>query len=183
MERVWELMGYQLHFIRHAYQIKILGFVLMANHFHLLVLAPNENLSEAMAFFMRETSRTLSRTSSRINRSYGGRFFRSNIKSHHYFLNAYKYIYRNPVHAGLVARAEDYGWSTLRGLLGMDHTIIPVEEDTTLYSDVEGTLRWLNSPVKENDWQCVRKALRRSEFKFAKDRIKRCPHVLETELI
>lgn len=172
-------MQRHLHFVVHAYELKILSFVLMSNHFHMLLMAPKQNLSEAMAFFLRETSREIVNSSSRINQTYGGRFFRSNIRSEHHFLNCYKYVYRNPVHAKLVARTEEYRWSTLHGLLGADHLQIPVHEDTTLFSDVEGTLKWLNTEPKEDHWEAIQKGLRRKIFKLAKDSDTKGPHDLE----
>ena len=43
----------------------------MGNHFHLLVTAPDGNLSAAMLYFMRETSREVSRRSGKINQTWG----------------------------------------------------------------------------------------------------------------
>ena len=182
MEQVWSIMGKHLNFLSHAFGIKIFQFVLMQNHFHLLVRAPNGNLSEGMSYFMRETSRELARTSRRLNSTYGGRFFRSEIRSLHYFLTAYKYLYRNPVEAGLCVNVEDYRWSTLYGLFGYEHLIVPVVEDLTLFSDVEGTLRWLNQNPLSKDWQSVKSALRRRTFKLRKDRNSRVPNSLEDRL-
>lgn len=183
MQEVWQLMSIQLYFIRHAFDLEVLSFVLMANHFHLLVRAPQANLSTAMAFFMRETSRELARSSQRINMTYGGRFFRTSLTSHHHFLNAYKYVYRNPVQAGVVTRVEEYPWSTLPALIGLEHTTIPVTEDLTLFSDVEGTLRWLNQDVCNEDWESVRNALRRKQFQLRKTPISRRPNRLERHLL
>lgn len=183
MECTWEIMSRQLNFVVHAFGLRVFSFVLMSNHFHLMALAPEGNLSQAMCYFMRESSRELGRFSQRINMTYGGRFFRSQLASPHYFLNCYKYVYRNPVQAGLVTRVEDYRWSTLRGLLGFEHQYIPLIEDQTLFDDVEGTLAWLNSAPDESDWEAVRKALRRREFKLAKDRNSRCAHHLERDLL
>jgi REP element-mobilizing transposase RayT len=172
-------MERQLHFVAHAFDLRILAFVLMSNHFHLLLLALRGNLSEAMAYFLRETSRELTFSSCRLNQTYGGRFFRSNIRSSHYFLNCYKYVYRNPVEAGLTLQAEAYPWSTLNGLLGESHLQIPVYEDATLFSDVEGTLSWLNQRPKKENWLAVEKGLRRQVFTLPKDPNTKKPHELE----
>ena len=54
---------------------------------------------------------------------------------------------------------------------------IPVEEDLTLFSDVEGTLRWLDQIPEKENWEAVRKALRRREFQFG--RLDKKAHPLE----
>jgi REP element-mobilizing transposase RayT len=176
-------MQRHLYFMANSFDVRILGFVLMSNHFHMLILAPHEDLSAAMAYFLRETSREFVRFSQRINRTYGGRYFRSNIRSYHHYLNCYEYMCRNPLAAGLAQRVEDYPWSTLRGLLGQERLLIPVWEDQTLFSDVEGTMQWLNQKPKAEFWKAVRKALRRKVFEFPKDRNTKKAHALETELL
>jgi len=168
MPEVWEIMCGQLHFIHHAFGVRIHSFVLMNNHFHLLVSTPQANLSEAMSWFMRETSRGLTRAGNRINQSYGGRYFRSVIGSPLYYMHAYKYVYLNPVKAGLVQHPWDYPFSTLHGLLGQGHIMIPLIEDTTLFGDVEGTLKWLERMPDEESWDSVGHALWRPTFWLAK---------------
>ena len=102
------------------------------------------------------------------------------VTSPHYYLHAYKYFYYNPVKAGICARVEDYKYSTLRGLLGLDHLLVPVTEDTTLFSDVEGTLRWLNQRPDDNHWDAVKKALKKQQFKLRSLQSTNREHPLET---
>ena len=170
---VWEIVGNNLFFISHAYKIKVHAFVLMSNHFHLLISTPEANLCEAMAYFMRESSRAIARCAGRINQTFGGRYHSSLITKESYFLNAYKYIYRNPVEAGLVPLVEDYEFSTLKGILGFSKLIIPVIEDTLLFecsNSVESHLLWLNHAPDPDHLDAVRKALRRREFQYGKDK-------------
>ncbi|WP_081111818.1 transposase [Bdellovibrio bacteriovorus] len=62
-------MSNYLCFIHHAYKGEIYAFVLMSNHFHLLIRFPENNMSEAMTYFMRESSRMISRQAGRINQT------------------------------------------------------------------------------------------------------------------
>jgi REP element-mobilizing transposase RayT len=107
MEEVWTVMTEQLHFAHHAFNLRIRSFVLMSNHFHMLVSTPDSNLPQAMAFFMRETSREIIRRAGRINQAWGGPYSGSMLTQNSYFLNAYKYVYRNPVKAGLCRQCEE----------------------------------------------------------------------------
>jgi putative transposase len=183
MEQVWEIMSQQLYFIRIAYEVDILAFVLMSNHFHMLIRTPHANLSLAMARFMRETSRGITKAAHRINQTWGNRHFRCIIESNHYYLHSYKYIYRNPVTAGMCDRVEDYPFSTLSGLLGAQRLLIPVAEDLTLFSDVEGTLQWLNRKPEEKHWETVRRALRKERFKLPKEANTNKAHGLEVDML
>jgi putative transposase len=181
MDFVWSTMCEQLYFIESAFEVRIHAFVLMSNHFHLAISTPYANLSEAMAWFMRETSRSLTRAGNRVNQTYGGRYFRTIIDSPLYWAHVYKYIYANPLRAGIVERAEDYKYSTLRGLLGLEPLWVPLAEDTTFFSDVNGTLDWINHPVSAENWEAVRKAMRKKQFRFGK--VDRKPHPLETDTL
>ncbi len=181
MDVVWQIMCEQLHFVHSAYALQVHAFILMSNHFHLIASTPRANLSFAMEWFMRETSRALTRAGNRINQTYGGRHFRSVMKSHHYYLNAYKYLYYNPVKAGMVQSVLDYPYSTLPGLLGQAKLIIPVVEDLTLFSDIGGTLGWLNQIPTQANWDAVGRAIRRTEFKFPS--LNSRPHPLESDTL
>lgn len=181
MNEVWETMSNYLFFIHHSYKVSIHSFVLMVNHYHLLISSPHGNLSEAMMYFNRETSRALTRPAGRINQMYGSRFFRSSIRSPLYLKHSYKYVYQNPVRAGVCQQVEQYPYSTLHGLLGLSKLGFPVTCDDNLFMDTEGTLKWLNTPADENHISHIRSALRRPTFKLPIDRVTRKPSKLEND--
>lgn len=170
LDSIWSLMNDYLYLTSKSFGLLIHSFVLMPNHFHLLVSAPEGNLSPALNYFMRETSKQITRMSGRINQTYGSRNHKTVIESTHYFFNAYKYVYRNPVRAGLCQNVEDYKYSTLNGLLGFHYLGIPLAEDLILFPDFfdESAVTWLNKapdPLYEEE---VRRALRKSKFALAK---------------
>lgn len=166
-------MTTNLRFAQHAYNLRVHAFVLMSNHFHLLVTSPEANLSEAMRWFIGSTSLHLGHDCRRINQIFARRFKRSLLNSQHYFLNAYKYVYQNPVRAGLCDAVEQYPYSTLRGLLGLGVLDLPLA-DPALISDVEGVLRWLNERPNAESLHSMRWGLSRKVFqlpKFSQGRI------------
>lgn len=123
-----------------------------------------------MNYFMRETSRVISRASGRINQVFGGPYYWSLMTSLPSYLYGYKYIYRNPVEAGLCSIVEEYRYSSLSSLLGQSRTIIPIERDDTLFSNVERQLEWLNEPYPTLEHKnAIKFALRKRKFCFAKD--------------
>lgn len=180
LEELWPLFCDYLYLTKIIHDVKIHSFVLMDNHFHLLITAPNLNLSEAMAFFLRETSRNILKVSGRLNRTYSSRFFRCEIKSFHHFMTAYKYVYRNPVEAGIVDSCEQYKFSTLNGIIGTNRLLVPLEEDTLadIYR-IEDQLSWLNTRPDPDHQKAVKNALRRPQFKLPKRNGR--PHILETD--
>lgn len=164
IEDVWHLMSDYLYLLSKGYNVDIYNVVLMSNHFHMIVRCPEANLSEAMQYFMRQTSKSITRNQDRINQTYGSRFFRTLINNDHHLRTVYKYVYRNPVEAGLSDRVETYRFSTLYGLLGSETMTIPVIEDSILFSGVESSLSWLNEVPKRANREAVQKALRRPKF-------------------
>ncbi|MGZ3772841.1 MAG: transposase [Bdellovibrio sp.] len=174
MHLVWEIMTRHLYFTHLAFDVRVHAFLLMGNHYHLIIRAPKQNLSAAMQYFMRESSRDLTRLSSRINQTYGSRFHRSLLNSPLYYLHAYKYLYRNPVSARVCKKVEDYPFSTLQALLGNSRVEVPVLDDWNWGSlDVrEETLIWLNTAPNKEDLDNVRKALRKGTFEIPKRNIK-----------
>jgi putative transposase len=170
LSEVWAIMEDYLFFIHHAYGVEILQFVLMPNHFHLLIRCPNGNLSDAMEYFMRETSRQLTNKTGRINQTYGTRFHRTLVTSDRYHRHVYKYIYRNPVKAGLCELTQEYPFSTLRGILGLTKIHIPLADDTFLFNPLirTSTLEWLNRRPKQIHENEIRQALKKAVFGFPK---------------
>lgn len=177
MQNVWEIMTRHLYFTHLAFDVRIHAFLLMGNHYHLIIRTPNQNLSAAMRYFMRETSRELTHISSRINQTYGSRFHRSLLSTPLYYIHAYKYLYRNPVSAGICSQVEDYPYSTLHALLGNSRVDVPILDDWNwgTFKDREETLRWLNTAPPKENLDEIRKALRKGVFKIPKRNNRRSP--------
>ncbi len=170
LDEVWRVYEDWLYFCKFAYNMKIHSFVLMSNHFHLLASFPDNNISESMQYFMKQTSNSINDLSKRINQVYGSRYHRTLIEKYHHYMNAYKYVYRNPVEAGICRRAEDYCFSTLHGLSGSSKLHIPVSEDTVLFNDTydHSILDWINTEPLHVHREQMSAALKRKIFKLSK---------------
>lgn len=168
MESVWSIMEDYLFLISVSYKVRIHSFVLMSNHIHLLVSCPENNISEALRYFLTETSRELGRLSGRVNQTWGSRNYKSLVSSYQYYLNVYKYIYSNPTRAGAATYAEEYPFSTLAGLCGQRNLFIPLAPDDLLFNPTfdDSVLRWINTPSSLEALEEVRKALRRPKMEF-----------------
>jgi putative transposase len=164
-EQLWTIYEDYLFLIQRLYDLEIHAFLLMNNHFHLLVRTPNANLPEAMRYFMRETSRVIGFESNRINHIYGGPYHSSLIDDSNYYFSVYKYILRNPIKAKICKNVEDYKFSTLHGLLGKSKLHITIIGNNELFENPYRTLKWLNDPPPSEKDDVIASALKRGVFK------------------
>jgi putative transposase len=178
LSEVWKIFEDQLYFIHHGFGIRTHAFVLMSNHFHLLASDPEGNMSAALRWLMTETARQINRKTNTKNHLYGDRNHRTLVSNYHYYMHAYKYIYRNPIEADLCLKVEEHPYSTLRGLLGFQKLNFPVFDDL-LAEDLEGILRWLNQPVLKEDRETIRQALKKTKFELRIHPTSRAPSRLE----
>ena len=106
----------------HKYRVILHAFVLMGNHYHLIVETPVANLS-AFAHAINSAYTTYFN----IKRKRAGHLFQGRYKSvvverDSYLLELSRYIHLNPVRAGIVHRPQDYRFSSYRSY------ILPKEE-------------------------------------------------------
>lgn len=96
------------------YKLDILGYCLMSNHVHLVVI-PNRGNSLAKALGRAHYDYTIY-LNGRRNRSghlWQNRFF-STATDRDHLVSALRYVDLNPVRANMVERAADYLWSSAR---------------------------------------------------------------------
>jgi putative transposase len=94
--------------------MRILGYVLMPNHFH-LVLWPRAagDLSRWMQWLLTSHVRRYHRHYHSSGHVWQGRFKAFPIEQDEHLLAVLRYAERNPLRAGLVDRAEEWAWSSL----------------------------------------------------------------------
>jgi putative transposase len=169
-EDVWKIFEAHCFEIYLLFQVQVHAFVLMNNHFHLLISTPHEDLGKVMMYFMRTVTRTINLRSGRSGRVFGARYHWSLIDSDLYFAHALKYVYRNPVRAGVCVRAEEYPFSSLAGVLGFRPLSFPLffpfgcEGFLKIPSELDDLLLWLNQPFRKEQQLAIQKALRRTQF-------------------
>jgi len=183
METVWNIFCEELTFVNKKYHFQIHSFVLMNNHYHLIASTPDSNVSQCMQQFMHRTSKRLTKAGNRINQTFAGRHYKCILQHPNYFLNAYKYNYRNPVAAGVCEKVQEYAYSTLHGKLNLSDQLVPVCEDITLNFDTVGTLAWLNTAPESNKAEGFRYGTKHQYFKSKKDRTSNRPILTEYDLL
>ncbi len=102
------------------FAVQIHAYVLMTNHLHLLLTpATADGLPKMMQALGRSYVRYFNRVQQRSGTLWEGRYKSTLIESDRYLLACMAYIDLNPVRAGLVARAQDYPWSSHMHYLGL----------------------------------------------------------------
>lgn len=168
LEQVWNIIGEHLNEISTVDHARIHAFVLMPNHFHLLISTPEVDLGIIMQKFMASVTKSLNHKCRRSGRVFGARYHWSLINTVHYFDYALKYVYRNPVKASLVKNVEDYSFSSIRYKLGMESLQFPLYPIAGFHSlvphDQLKWLQWINEPFKNELDETIRKGLKRTLF-------------------
>jgi len=94
------------------FEIDIFAYVLMDNHYHLLIKTRRANLSKAMHWFGTTYTRRFNNRHNRSGHLFQGRYKSIIIENAAYLIQLSCYIHRNPVEGGLVKRLADYPWSS-----------------------------------------------------------------------
>ena len=105
-ERAFEAM-------RVRYGFVVAGYVLMPEHIHLLVSEPRRSsLSVVLQVLKQQTSRKL-KLRGEIQ-FWQWRYYDFNVHNEEKRVEKLRYMHRNPVKRGLVAKPEDWPWSSFR---------------------------------------------------------------------
>ncbi len=94
--------------------IDIFAYVLMGNHYHLLVRTQRANLARAMQWFGATYSSRFNYRHARSGHLFQGRYKSIVVQNDAYVMQLSCYIHRNPLRAGIIKRLADYHWSSYR---------------------------------------------------------------------
>jgi|LakMenEpi03Aug12_release.lakeMendotaPanAssembly.Ray.scaffolds.fasta_scaffold88030_4 putative transposase len=156
-------------------KIRVHALVLMSNHFHLLASSVDGNLDEPMRYLLREVCRQVNKTAERMNHLFGGPYKWSVITNTSYYLHCLKYVYRNPVTAGICERVEDYPFSSITAHRNPETLPFPLYQwkwagDWMKWGDYNSILQWLNTPYPHGLADYLKKGFHRPKFQIPKDR-------------
>jgi putative transposase len=141
--------------------MRICAYCWMPNHWH-LVLWPEKD-GQLSTFMQRATNRHTQRWQRAKRRVgyghlYQGRFKSFPVESDDHFYSLVRYVERNALRAGLVARAEDWRWSSLSRRTASEARIplsawpLPRPSRWTVH---------VNQPQTEGELEAIRQSIRR----------------------
>jgi putative transposase len=103
----------RFHWLFHSY-------VLMGNHYHLLVETPEANLSRGMRQLNGVYTREFNHRHNRIGHLFQGRFKSILVAKDEYLVEVSRYIALNPIRAGIAVKAEEWLWGSYRSFIGIE---------------------------------------------------------------
>ena len=117
-----DLFLHVLEQARQRYRFVVVGYVVMPEHFHLLISEPETgDPSVVMKVIKQEFARTVHRRDRRAGRFEGEaqnvwqrRFYDFNVWTERKRIEKLRYMHRNPVKRGLASQPEQWLWSSFR---------------------------------------------------------------------
>lgn len=166
-ETLWLIFINTMAQAQLLYKCEFHAFVLMSNHYHLLVSTPEGNIDKIMEYIQRDVAKKANHHSARINHFFGGPYKWSLIYEENYYWNVIKYIFRNPIRAGIYNSVTDYKFSSLNFENKKAHwKMVDFFNDKTKSIILDS--EWLNEPFLNETESSIRLALRRKEFKISR---------------
>lgn len=147
--------------------LRILGYVVMGNHWHFVVW-PRRNEDDAVSEFFRWLAVTHAQRwhahhgTSGMGHVYQGRFKSFPVAADEHLLSLLRYVERNPLRAGVVRRAEDWRWGSLY------RRVSGTEEERQLLTEPPVALGadWpahVNAPQSEAELEAIRRCAHRGQ--------------------
>lgn len=104
----------------HTFHWRIFAYVLMTNHYHLLLETPDKSLSRGMRQLNGRYAQEFNRRHHRVGHLFQGRFNAILVERESHFVELCRYIVLNPVRAAIVRTARDWQWSSYRATAGFE---------------------------------------------------------------
>lgn len=156
----WEICVEALEKSKKKFNIELHAFVLMNNHYHMMVRTPECDIDVFMQFFNKFMSSRINMAIGKVNHVFGTPYKWSIIDNSHYYANAIRYLYQNPVRAGLCLEVESYPYSTLnkesRKKIKLARNLKKLDS------------KWLNRRYTTKEKESIRIGLKRTKF-FVRD--------------
>lgn len=101
-----------LHFYRQSLGFDLLAYVIMGNHYHLLVKLGKSSMPVIMQRLISRYSRAYNRCHQRSGSLFEGRYRAIPVMDDAYFLSLVRYIHQTPLEARICRKVQDYPWSS-----------------------------------------------------------------------
>ena len=117
----------------------IYGYVLMDNHYHIIIQIHDKKLQEIMHQINNKYSKYFNVKYQRAGHVFQGRYKAVLVQDERYILKLIRYIHQNPVRARMCSKVEDYKWNSdiyyikvIRGFINISVILEMLDKNTTL---------------------------------------------------
>jgi REP element-mobilizing transposase RayT/predicted house-cleaning noncanonical NTP pyrophosphatase (MazG superfamily) len=126
---------------KQKYLFKVYAYVLMKNHFHLLIETGSTPLSKIMQGLLQSYTQYFNKKYKRWGHLFQGRYKSIICNKDSYLLELIRYIHLNPARAKIIKNPKDFIWSSHRTYLGIS--------DDGLIDEVEFVLKLFSKSKKK----------------------------------
>jgi putative transposase len=132
-------------------QLKIHAYVLMSNHYHLLIETPQANIVKAMHDLNAGYANWYRTKYGLIGSIFQGRYKAIIVEKDEYLLVLSTYIHLNPVKAGMVKTPGEYVWSSYRSYSGENKPplFLYMDEISSKFNKKSDYVRYVLSYLKD----------------------------------
>ena len=125
-----KVFEHSLERARRRYMFCVMGYVVMPEHVHLLLSEPEDaTLATALQALKQSVSRTLALRAAEP--FWQERYYDFNVWTAKKHTEKLRYLHRNPVVRGLVAKPEDWPWSSFRHYATGVEGVVEIESEWT----------------------------------------------------
>ncbi len=164
MEKVWVIFIESIEYALGYCDVDIHAFVLMNNHYHLLVTTKNSDIDRFMMNLNRRLSLSIEKLSGVINHKFANRYGWTIVDRESYLYNVYRYIYQNPIRANLSKSILEYPFSSLN----LNKSAYEKINLWTHFNNEE-IWSWLSEEIDSNLSSEISKCLRKAYFRPSAD--------------
>ena len=116
--------------VREQYGFKLVGYVVMPEHVHLLISEPVRGTPSSVLKALKQRvsrQRPLGRTEERLPQFWQRRFYDFNVWSRKKKIEKLAYMHANPLKRGLVENPMDWPWSSYAFYQGRGEVLIEID--------------------------------------------------------
>jgi putative transposase len=139
-----------LHAFARREGLAVFAYCLMPNHVHLVVVpSTTDSMHRTLQAVHSQYAQRVNRMRVISGHLWQGRYYSSPLDADH-FLNAIRYVERNPVEAGLAARAQDFPWSSAAAHCGIRRDpLIEPASSSSLLRRIDDWSSWLAAGIPD----------------------------------
>lgn len=136
---------------KERYRFYVYAYVLMTNHYHLLIETTEANLSKIMQNINTAYTTYYNVKYQRSGHLFQGRYKSIVVEKEQYYLELSRYIHLNPVRARMVEKPQEYRWSSYRGYISNegDGYIDKVKISQTMDMNIEAYQKYVEEGIGE----------------------------------
>lgn len=115
---------------------RVFGFVLMSNHYHIIVQTNDKKLQDIMHQINNKYSKYFNNKYGRVGHVFEGRYKAIPVQDERYLMDLLRYVHQNPVAAHICDTVEKYKWSSdvfyrknLKGFICTDIVLDMLDKD------------------------------------------------------